>query len=236
MTVAVCDDNSNDRSAVRELLDSYAKTRDLTLEICEYESGMGLVEEMEKYPAIDIILLDINMDDMDGLEAAKRIRRLFAEIPIILITAYMSYALDGYKVRANRFLIKDDLAVTLADCMDDILEELKVRSREITLDFDEGTFRIRTDNIIFVETFGHKLMFHLLEQSLSMNRSISDMENTLREYGFVRAHKSYLVNLHHVRRISNYTMKLATGDEVPVPRSRYAQVKKEYATYRGGML
>ena len=114
--------------------------------------------------------------------------------------------------------------------MDDILEELRRKSREIVLDF---TLKIKTDDVIYVESFGHKIVFHLVDRNLNMNRRISDMEDKLKEYGFCRVHKSYLVNLVHVIGVGNYMMQLDNGVDIPVPRSRYAQVKSSYAVYRG---
>ena len=73
------------------------------------------------------------MDIMDGLTVARKIRELLEDVPINLVTAFMNYALDGYKVRASRFLIKDDLDKTFRECMDDICQEIRKKSGMIAL-------------------------------------------------------------------------------------------------------
>ena len=78
----------------------------------------------------DIIFLDINMDEIDGLTIAERIREKYEEVPIVLVTAFINYALDGYKVRASRFLVKDDLDKTLPECMDDICRQDPEENKE----------------------------------------------------------------------------------------------------------
>lgn len=64
------------------------------------------------------------MQGMDGLKTAMRIKEKYPKLPVVLVTAYMNYALDGYKVKASRFLLKDNLADTIEECMDDLIAEI----------------------------------------------------------------------------------------------------------------
>ncbi len=117
MKIVICDDRKNDREALRALLEAYGQD----FEIREYGSGKSLCGDVDYIRGCGIIFLDINMDGMDGLEAARKIKAECPKVHIVLVTAYVNYALDGYKVKASRFLLKDDLEQTLQECMDDIL-------------------------------------------------------------------------------------------------------------------
>ena len=234
MRIALCDDSSADRALIRNILESYAGTRDYEFLYDEYDTGHEIVSRLNDGEYQDIILLDINMDDMDGLETARRIKQILPEIPIILVTAFMSYALDGYKVKANRFLVKDDLTITLPDCMDDMIEELSEKQRELTFDFIEGMRRLRLDDITYIESLGHTAIYHCMGNTYRQNRSLGDIENALYPYDFIRVHKSYIVNLRYIAKISNYSLTMQDGTIVSVPRSHYSEVKSAYATYRGG--
>ena len=233
MRIALCDDSSADRALIRNILKSYAKTREYEFLYDEYDTGQEIVGKLKNGEYPDIILLDINMDDMDGLETARRIKQILPEIPIILVTAFMSYALDGYKVKANRFLVKDDLTITLPDCMDDMIEELSEKQRELTFDFIEGMRRLRLDDITYIESLGHTAIYHCMGNTYRQNRSLGDIENALYPYDFIRVHKSYIVNLRYIAKISNYSLTMQDGTIVSVPRSHYSEVKSAYATYRG---
>ena len=79
----------------------------------------------------DIIFLDINLTGIDGIKTARRIREIYPDVPIVFITAYINYALDGYKVRANRFLVKEDLEHTFPECMDDICREISRKTKSM---------------------------------------------------------------------------------------------------------
>jgi len=90
----------------------------------------------------------------------------------VLVTAYVNYALDGYKVKASRFLLKDDLEQTLPECVEDILREERV----VEFGFVEGTVRLRVDDIIYIETSKHKNVFYTKGQEFSIYRKMDDLE------------------------------------------------------------
>lgn len=236
MRIALCDDSGSDLAKIESILGEYAKRKTCDFEYMEYAAGQELLEAIKDNDIPEIIILDINMDDMDGLAVAGKIREMLPDIPIVLVTAFMSYALDGYKVKANRFLVKDDLEMTLPDCMDDMLQELSRRERIMTFDFEEGIRRLSLDSIIYVESFGHKAVFHTAGATYRQNKKLEEIEKELGIYDFVRVHKSFVVNMKYVLKVSNYSLTMQEGYVISVPRSRYAGVKQAYARYRGAHI
>ena len=85
----------------------------------------------------------------------------YPKLPVVLVTAYMNYALDGYKVKASRFLLKDNLADTIEECMDDLIAEINKNRRILEFRFVEGTIKLYADDIIYIETELHKNVFIL---------------------------------------------------------------------------
>ena len=229
MKIAICDDQRSDREALRAMLESYGNN----FEIREYGSGGSLCEDMGFIQECRVVFLDINMDGMDGLEAARQIKTEYPKVHIVLVTAYVNYALDGYKVKASRFLLKDDLEQTFEECMDDILKEIQQEERVVTFDFVEGNAQLRVDDIIYIETNRHKNIFYTQSQTLSIYRKMDDLENELKNMGFVRVHKSFLINMKYIKKISSYRMTLTTGKEISVPKSRYPEVKQQYTLFKG---
>lgn len=229
MNIAICDDSKEDRSALKALLEVYEQD----FEIREYGSGNDLCGDMDFVRKCGIVFLDINMDGMDGLEAAGQIKSECPKVHIVLVTAYVNYALDGYKVKASRFLLKDDLEQTLQECMDDILREIMQEERVVEFGFVEGNIRLRVDDIIYIETNRHKNVFYTKRQTLSIYRKMDELEEDLKGMGFVRAHQSFLINMKYIERISSYIMFLTTGQEISVPKSRYPEVKRQYILFKG---
>lgn len=225
MKIAVCDDSREDRGALRALLETCGHD----FEIREYGSGAELYTDMGYVRECGIVFLDINMEGMDGLEAAGKIKAECPKVHIVLVTAYVNYALDGYKVKASRFLLKDDMERTLPECVDDILREERV----VKFGFVEGNMRLRVDDIIYIETSRHKNVFYTAEDTYSIYRKMDELEEELAGMGFVRIHQSFLINMRYIRKLSSYVMILTTGKEISVPKSRYPEVKRQYALFKG---
>ena len=229
MKIAICDDQRSDREALRAMLESYGNN----FEIREYGSGGSLCEDMDFIQECRVIFLDINMDGLDGLEAARQIKTEYPKVHIVLVTAYVNYALDGYKVKASRFLLKDDLEKTLPECMDDILKEIQQEERVVEFNFVEGNVPIRIDDIIYIETSRHKNIFYTKNQTFSIYRKMDELEKDLKGMGFVRIHQSFLINMKYIGKISSYVMTLTTGKQISVPKSRYPDVKRQYTLFKG---
>lgn len=235
MKIAICDDEKRDIKRLVSLLEKYSEDKKMDVSIYTYETASDLIAAMSENEW-DIIFLDINMEGMDGLSLASRIREKDEEVPIILVTAFINYALDGYKVRASRFLVKDDLDKTLPECMDDICIQLQKKKKNMLFNCVEGDVDIMLSEIVFIETTGHKSIIHLGSEDYHLYESMDELENRLKVYGFIRVHQSYMVNIRHIRSINNYVLTLDTGYEIKIPKARYKQVRQERALYVGKAL
>ncbi len=222
MKIAVCDDSREDRDALLEACGH-------AFEIREYGSGAELYADMGYVRECGIVFLDINMEGMDGLEAAGKIKAKCPKVHIVLVTAYVNYALDGYKVKASRFLLKDDMEQTLPECVEDILREERV----VEFGFVEGNVRLRVDDIIYIETSRHKNVFYTAGETYSIYKKMDELEEELSGMGFVRIHQSFLINMRYIGKLGSYVMVLTTGKEISVPKSRYPEVKRQYTLFKG---
>ena len=92
---------------------------------------------------------------------------------------------------------------------------------------------MQTDDIIYIETAKHKNVFYTKKQAYTIYKKMDELENELDEFGFVRVHQSFLVNMRYIEKISSYILRLITGKEISVPKSRYQEVKRAFALYKG---
>lgn len=234
MQIAVCDDSPEDRQKIKKLIEEYARQKEFKIEVVEYASGIELCSNMEQIKKYTMVCLDISMEQMDGLQTAGKIKSLYPEVPIVLITESISYALEGYRVKASRFLVKDELEATLSEGLDEILEEVKQKEQKILFPFVEGSIELTVQKIIYIETEQHKNIFHTTgQETYHLYRKLDEIESELVPYGFVRIHQSFLVNMQYIEKISGYVLRLATGKEISVPKARYPYVRREYAIYKG---
>ena len=233
MNIIICDDCQEDRVFLNNLLREYEKSSTEQFNITEYASGSGLCEDKAVISNCQIVFLDINMEEQDGLKTAIKIKELYPDIYIVLVTAYMSYSLEGYKVKASRFLLKDDLEHTIKECMDSLIGELHKKDCYVEFSFVEGQIRLQTDDIIYIETAKHKNIFYTKKQTYTIYKRMDEIEVELAEFEFVRVHQSFLVKMRYIEKIISYILRLITGKEISVPKSRYQEVKRRYALYKG---
>jgi len=233
MNIIICDDRIEDRKLLHNLLREYEKNSEEKFNITEYELGTELCRDERALQNCQIVFLDINMDEQDGLKTAIKIKELYQNIYIVLVTAYMSYSLEGYKVKASRFLLKDDLTHTIKECMDSLISEMKRNEQFVEFAFVEGQVTLKADDIIYIETARHKNIFFTKKQKYTVYKKLDEIEAILKDMGFVRVHQSFLVNMRYVEKISSYILKLINGKEISVPKSRYQDVKRQYALFKG---
>ena len=233
MNIIICDDCPTDRKFLVKLLHAYERSSNEPFNITEYDSGIAVCDDKDVLRNCQIIFLDINMQVQDGLKTAIKIKELYPDIYIVLVTAYMSYSLEGYKVKASRFLLKDDLEQTIGECLDSLIEEIQRKSLYVEYSFVEGTVKLLTDDIIYIETARHKNVFYTKKNVYTIYKKMDEIEAELCGFGFVRVHQSFLVNMRYIEKISSYVLRLITGKEISVPKSRYPEVKRRYALYKG---
>ena len=238
MKIAICDDEIYFAGKLREILMQYLEERHIDFEIELFSSGREFVElgvEMLQY---QIIFLDINMKQMDGIETAKNVRAYTEESFVVFVTAYIDYSLEGYQVGASRYILKNNLNFReqIYECMDAITKKMKCFLTRKIFRFQEGEKKIRIENILYIESKLHKLEFNILEHGLAtytMYGTLNELENELEEYPFLSIHQSFLVNLKYIKCVTGYKVVLSNGQELTVPRARYKTVKDTFIAYKG---
>ena len=150
-----------------------------------------------------LIFLDMNMVEKNGVEVAKELRGQGIDTPIIYISAHIEMAPYGYVVNAFRYLLKQALEQTFYLAMNDVMRELKLHMETIEVRTENVQIELRLSDIVYVESYKRYLLIHTKKDEYKQYGKISDMEKMLCEKGFLRSHKSYLVNLEHVIKIKN---------------------------------
>lgn len=236
--IAICDDESHFRKLIRKILIDYMEKTGGLYEIDEFKSGKEFINlgiEIIKYK---IIFLDINMDELDGMETAKKIREISNDIFIVFVTAFINYTLEGYRVDAVRYILKNNvnLSELIFECMDAINKKINYVVKKKTINFNEGKKNISLERILYIESRLHKLEFYIMEEKLnkySLYSTLNYMEQELEDSDFIRIHQSYLVNMKHIAKVSRYEVLLSNGIKLDIPKIRYKNVENAYVSYKG---
>ena len=236
--IAVCDDEEYFLLREKKLIEKYMESREIDFWIDLYASGSEMLSAADTALQYDVIFLDINMEEMDGIETARRIRELSENIYIVFVTAHITYALEGYKVGAIRYLLKEDSSLenTLKECLDTIVERMDCEKAMYEFDFRNKKKSIPADSILYVESRLHKVIFFVMENGVkeySKYDRLDAVETKLRQHGFCRVHQSFLVNMKYAKCIERYTMSLENGIEISISKKYYKHIEKEYIRRQG---
>lgn len=236
LKIAICEDEVKQQEILEQYIDKILTEITKDYEILTFTSGEEL---LENYPEnVDIFLLDIKMDKLNGMEIAKKIREIDKkEVEIIFTTSLVKYIQDGYEVRAYRYLLKpikfDDLKKHLTSCIKEINEK---KENYIVIKGKNDVYKINISHITYVEIQNKDMTIHTIDKDYNIKMSIDKIEKELSRYNFFRCHKSFLVNISYIENIKQYIAILENKDEVPISRYRFKETKVRFLSYIGSVL
>lgn len=236
LKIVICEDQLKQQEILKTYINKILREITNDYEILTFASGEEL---LENYPEnIDIFLLDIQMDKLDGMEIAKKIREIDKkEVEIIFTTSLVKYIQEGYEVRAYRYLLKpikfDDLKKHLASCIKEINDK---KDNYIVVNGKNDVYKINVNHITYVEIQNKDMTIHTIDQDYNIKMSIDKIEKELSRYNFFRCHKSFLVNIIYIENIKQYVAILENEDEVPISRHRFKETKAKFLSYIGSVL
>ena len=231
--IMVCDDEAECRNSVIEMLRRYEKECGESFDITVCTSGEELLKRFNS--SFDLLLLDIQMKTLSGMNAARALRQRGSDVQIIFITAMSEYAIEGYEVHAFGFLKKPVHYRQLAWQIDDVLSALK-KKRGVSIVVQDGNVikAFKSSDIAWAEVFGHEVKLHLSggdEQRCTT--PLAKLEEQLAGSGFFRVHKSFLVNMNFIKAIDLSTVSMESGSEVPLSKHRKQDFIYAFGEFKG---
>ncbi len=195
--VAIVEDDPIYVKQMREYLARYEAENHVRFSVREFRDGDEIAVDYRAEH--DIVLMDIQMNYMDGMTAAQEIRKKDREVVIIFITNMAAYAIRGYSVDALDYILKPFSYFTFSASVEKALERLQRRTkRYLYLAGRNGSQKVESGHIYFIEVDGHNLTYHTADGVLTATGTMKELEESLTGHGFFRCNKCYLVNLEHV--------------------------------------
>lgn len=237
MNIIICDDEAPFVDELERELISYAAQKDLTFKIRKFYRAKELLAA--NLSDSDVLFLDIDMPEINGIETAKALRQQYSELILVFITGWIEYAPAGYRVNAFRYLLKKQLPKELWYCMDEVHEKLTENAANISIRTKDCTLEIAIRNILYFEGTSHRsVLLHYKQSSTPIECSgkLADYEATLAGKGFLRLQRSFLANMDNIEKIRNYKAVLKNGTELKVSERQYAMVCKKFLMWRSRIL
>ena len=257
MNIVICEDTEKDANLLRLLIEKYFLEINCLGEIFLYESGDAFLKDFAAGRINDVIIafLDIFMPGTNGIDTAKKIRETDKDMVIIFTTTSKDHGLDGYSVDARQYFLKPvnyaELENVLNKCMEKFADSLKY----IEVLSDRLTVKVYLKNIIFIESFDAVLHIHTVNarpgkagsaqaegrpasnakhcerETIKTFLSLSALEQQLNNSTFLRAQRSYIVNMCHIKRMTDNGFLMENDMLIPFRKNDKLAVKQAYRDY-----
>lgn len=238
MKIIICDDSIKDLIKIEKLLQKYIGFHpDINIDISKYSNPSKLYDEICGKEAADIYILDMLMAEKTGIDIGSQIRKSGSEKVIIYITSSDDFALDAYRVHAARYLLKPIREEDFFEAMDYALSCTETKKGPVYLiKTKEGFTSIPYFKIEYIENASRILDIHLTDgesiKSIFIRKSFdSEIEGLLRDKSFLQIHKSFVINLKYVKKLTQNSVIMESGANLPVSKARSTGVKKEYLLF-----
>ena len=230
LRIAVVDDMEQDRVQIMEETDAILSHAQIAHSIDCYADAEALLDAIQGGRKYHLLLLDVLMDQMDGMALAAELRKEGDPAAIIFISVSPEMARRGYKVEASRYLTKpldqEELKEALLYCHEKWRDK-----KEILLPTDHGHHRTSFSDVQFVEAFDRGTRFVLSDETVESRLKFSQAEALLPKSSFILCHRAYIVNLAFTKRIRPYEFTMKSGAAVPVSRLRYNEINRQFMDF-----
>ena len=224
--IAVCDDQQTDRNYLASLLNEWAAGMGHIVQTQLFPSAEAFLFCYEEDKSWDMLLLDIEMDGMDGVTLAKTVRRDNRTIQLIFVTGYSEYISEGYEVAALHYLMKPIRKDKLFAVLDRAAEQCAKNGRFLTLDQSKEMIRLPLYEICYLEASQNYVTIHGVKGlKLTVRHTLSELERELDDR-FFRTGRSYIVNLACIRKVTRTDIHLKDGEQLPLPRGMYKSLNQ----------
>jgi DNA-binding LytR/AlgR family response regulator len=232
--IAIVEDEISYQEQLTIFLRRFEQDRGESIEVEVYSDGYEIVENYKAQ--FDIILMDVQMQFMDGMSAAEEIRKMDSEVVIIFITNMAQYAIKGYEVDALDYVLKPISYFPFSQRLNRAIDRMKKReSNYITIILKGGIKRLKISDIYYVESQGHKLIFCTKEGELIATGTMKELEKELSSFHFFRGNKGYLINLEHVEGM-NDSCAVVRGENLIISRTKRRAFMESLSNYWGEVI
>ena len=236
LRIAIVEDEEDQMQNTRRLLVRFLEERGMEFQVDCYSDGVRFLEGCRN--PYDIVLMDIEMPQLNGLETARRLRAMDETVLLIFVTRIGKFAINGYEVSALGYILKPIHAYALQMTMQKALKKaLKILAQRadqrIVLQMKEGVITFSSRELVYIEVFGHKLSYHTMSGTYEVYGNLKTEEERLAAYHFARCSNAFLVNLAFVKGIMGNSVYLQGETELRVSRGMKKSFLDAYMAYLG---
>ncbi len=230
--IAIVEDDISYSCQFQKYIHKYSKESKELFDVSVFSDGNDIVWNYNSN--YDIIFMDVQMQKLDGMSAARSIRKVDTNVVIIFITNMAQYAIQGYEVDAMNYILKPVNYFAFSQQLAKAVKQAKARMNfYINILHESSMVRLDVTRISYIESQGHTIIYHTEDGVFSTRDSLKQVEQKLSGRNFSRCNNCYLVNLRHVEKVKDHTI-IVLGEELQMSRMKRKSFMTDLAVYVGG--
>lgn len=231
MNIAICDDN---QQYINQTEEFFSKVGDKNINHDAFYSGEELIQSYENgFGDYDVIFLDMEMGGLTGIETANIIRKRDKHVIIVFVTSHTKYMQECFECSPFRFLIKPVAEQDMLKVYNDIRKKLSEERTTFVFTENRNKIRLFCEDIIYFECQAHYIYIHTKDAIHKINKTMAELIESIDANTFIQVHKSFVVNLNHIREIKESEVVLYNADKIiPISRSYKKQVSIGFINFK----
>lgn len=221
INVAVVEDEEKTFQLLNEYLLKFAKEKDIQFNVVHFSDGLNFINNYKS--VYDLVFMDIEMPNLNGIETSKKLRLIDSNVILIFVTNLAQYAVNGYEVDALDFVVKPIsyyvMSLKLIRAIAKIQSNKKLDSNELDIGMEGSIYRIKYSDIKYIEVLGHKLIFHTINGNHPCYGTLKKYEELLEKFNFKRCNHCFLVNLKYINSVVGNTAEVE-GEILQISRTK----------------
>lgn len=233
MNIAICEDNTAERLQLSQYVEAFCRKYCYECRLSLFASGEDLLQAFA-HETFDLILLDIYLPGISGIETARQIRARDNNCTLLFVTVSKEYALEGYEVRALGYILKPPQEQQLESVLQLCRRLFEEKSRIIQVPLGREMLDIPLATLHYVEVLGRSTLFHTSNGELEIRMTMEEAVSKIGGSPFLRCHRCYLVNMNYVADMRELDFVMQNGDVVPIRKNGRKEVKLTMARFLAG--
>jgi two-component system response regulator LytT len=215
LKIAICEDIEQDAMLLQSMVEEYLNEQSFEGEIDVFETGELLLAAFHPRE-YQVAFLDIYLDELDGMELARKLRMQDEELEIIFLTKSEAHAIESYAVRATHYLPKPAIYSQLCEAMDRCRQKISEYSRSIEVYSSHSPVKIRLCDIIYIETYQRNSVIHTAAGEIKTAMTMDALSELVGGLPFCRCHRSFLINLRKICQLEGKAVILTNSSHIPI--------------------
>lgn len=229
INIAICDDEKIYIDALlKDISEIYGDTKNFHFR--SFISGEDIISNFTR-GKFDIIFMDIEMNEMDGLKTAEYLRSIDRNVILAFLTNYDKFVYSGYEVNAFRYILKDQPRPLYLKQIKDTIDEYSRKFKYITIYLNDVLQKLMIDDIYYIEVYSREIIIHLSDKCHRTTGKLKDYEDTFSGMYFAKPDKSHLVNAANIDFVEKDRLLLKNGEHLYISRKHYKEVVEAFIEY-----